>query len=65
MFASVPMDKLILCISVLGTVLKTLLVSIVVRNVRCEGYSTFSASYICSVRVTRSVAVESLALKPC
>ena len=51
--------------SVLGNVSKALLMSIVARIVRCEGFGAFSPLCMCCVSVVRSVFVESLALKPC
>ena len=56
----------ILCISsVLDTVSKVLLMSIVARSVRCAGFGAFRPSCMCYVSVVRSVVVEFLALKPC
>ena len=47
--------------SVLGTVSKTILMSIVTRVVRCPGFGAFRPSCMCCV----SVVVECLARKPC
>ena len=51
--------------SVLGTVSKALLMSIVARSVRCAGFGAFRPSCMCCVSVGRSVVEECLALKPC
>ena len=51
--------------SVLGTVSKTLLISVVARGVRCPGFGTFRPSCRCFLSVEKSVVVECLARKPC
>ena len=51
--------------SVLGTVSKAILMSIVARSVQCAGFGAFRPSCMCCVSVVRSVVVECLALKPC
>ena len=51
--------------SVLGTVSKALLMSIVAKSVRCTGFGAFRPSCMCCVCVVRSVVVECLPLKPC
>ena len=51
--------------SVLVTVSKALLMSIVTRSIRCVGFDAFRPSCMCCVSVVRSVVVECLALKPC
>ena len=51
--------------SVLGTVSKTILMSIVTRVVRCPGFGAFRPSCMCFVSVEKSVVVECLARKPC
>ena len=56
----------IFCVSsVLGTVSKTLLMSITARSVRCAGFGAFRLSCMCCVSVVRSVVVKCLAVKPC
>ena len=44
--------------SILGTVLKVLLMSIVARSVRCAGFGAFRPSCMCCVSVVRSVVIE-------
>ena len=57
---------LIFCLSsILGTVSKALLMSIVAKSVRCSGFAGFRPSCICCVSVVRCIVVECLALKPC
>ena len=51
--------------SVLGTVSKASLMSIVARGVRGASFGAFRSSCICSMSVVRNVVVECLALKPC
>ena len=57
---------LIFCMSsVVGTISKPLLMSIVTRSVRCTCFGAFRPSCMCCVRIVRSVVAEFLALKPC
>ena len=51
--------------SVLGTVSKALLMSIVARSIRCAGSGAFRPSCMCCVSAVRRIVVECLALKPC
>ena len=51
--------------SVLGTVWKALLMSIVARSAWGTSFGVFRPSCMCCVSVVKSVAVECLALTPC
>ena len=52
-------------ISVLSTVSKALLMSIVPRSARCADFGALRTLCMCCVSVVRSADVESFALKPC
>ena len=51
--------------SLIGTLPKALLMSIVARIVRFAGFGAFRPSCMCCVSVVRSIVVECLAVKLC